>query len=918
MKEQGPNGAQDRLTNQANSPKLEREGDIFMSGPDGGGGGLEQGAPKPPDQPSQPENPQGSQFTSKEQRAILEAKWMIYLQGVTDPDEREILKIGLPLLISANEQPPQGKPSLTDEERARARAELTRGMRPESEASKKNKILQELLSREDVQRELAEDNPDFNSNTLKGLMEYFAKIDISSERGAELALAAQSVASLNTKYKGESIHQADGIGASEISRRVLFEMTYEKLIGKPDYGSEQTRYNIGGFELQALMDEVDGMAVREFDQRLPGESENFVNYLSELKHVRELAHELNRNLNVGEQYKEYMLKELRGEGLDFMQNGISGVSAVVRMYEKSAAARVSETHTQFVEGDITIIDGEVKKAIEALHERGTLTKDGRALTDWERKRALRIGKIFFAGTQRMAVYTGIGNINESLTPASVHLEYIVRALMPFKETSPRFFKDNPGSKELMRLVFKEIRDANEENDTPYIGLFGASKDAILQSACGAKDMESHGWRQQMMFLGNLSMGEGTLLDYLTTERGKIKSKDTKGNPRLPGDIRREFSGVVGADVLGQRLYLSVLARHGEFDSSLKKEIWEKIALLKPSTLASLLPETLGTGNGDVWKTLRSKLYIAEEERVEHDAREHDALAGDAGGLSLLRETERQGFEDVVGTVRAGGSWTPEQWGKILNYMGMGSLVNADSSIRMTPAEERLLQELIKKGVDSAGKLSTAQFPFTFVIDDAPKTAWKKTGHGQAGLAPEDLIRLLTSDQQSYFEGWNEINGLLEFPTKEVIKHIATAVDKIGTVDGRTSAQDQLEPFIAGWIKMAETKDWNLWVPGAMTVKQMLRKPTSIMEEYYRSEFVSLDEGEKNDFLMALSQAKAIRDSLSPSDMLDNMTQLDRLRKKTKSDRMSLLIANLRILIMIFGPAFGMEFMNAMMPKELQG
>jgi hypothetical protein len=93
---------------------------------------------------------------------------MVYLQGVTDPDEREILKIGLPLLISANEQPPEGKPKITDKQRATAHAELARGMRPESEASRKNKSLQELLSREDVQRELAKDNPDFNSNALKG------------------------------------------------------------------------------------------------------------------------------------------------------------------------------------------------------------------------------------------------------------------------------------------------------------------------------------------------------------------------------------------------------------------------------------------------------------------------------------------------------------------------------------------------------------------------------------------------------------------------------------------------------------------------------------------------------------------------------------------------------------------------------
>lgn len=893
-----------------------------MSGPDGsGGGGPEHGAPnesnQSPVEPTTTTSTQEQQFTPDEQKAILAAKWMIYLQGVADSDEREILKLGLPLLISANEQPPQGKPKITDEQRVQARADRERQMRPESEASKRNKDLQELLSQKSVQDELKKDTPNFNSDALKGLMNHFDQIDISSEQGGELYMAAQSIAGLSTQ-----IHRTDGMEVSEASRRVLFEMAYEKLIGKPDYGSEDAQYKIGGFQMQALMDEVDALSIREFNQRLPGENNNFANYLSTLQYVREVAHELNRNLSYGEKYKEYVLSSLRGEGLDFMQNKMAGVGTVVRMYEKAAAARVSETHKQFVEGDIKNIDEEVQKAIEGLSTRGTLTKEGRALTDWESKRALRIGKVLFSGTQRMAMYTGIGDINESLPASSLHSEYIVRALMPFKETSPRFFSSNPGSARLMELVFKEAREASARKGSAYVSLFGAREDSMLQSACGAKDAESHSWRSQMMFLGNLNMGDQqTLLDYLTAQQGAMPAEKPDGTKWKHTERTEAFSTKVKSDVLGQRLYLSVLARHGDFDSSLKKEIWEKIALLKPSTLASLLPETLGEGNGDVWNSLRRKLYIAEEERVEHDAREHDALAGDTEGLRLLRKTEKEGFENVRAMIKSGGSWTPDQWTKILKYMGMESLTQGvagqEGSLKMTPVEEKLLRHLIKNGVDSAGKLSTAQFPFTFVIDDAPKIAWKKTGNGQAGLDPADLIRILVSDQQSYTEGWNELNGLFEFPTKDVIKHFSIAVDKIGIVDGRSNAQNQLEPFIAGWLKMAQTKTKDLWIPGAMTVKQMLRKPTSIMEEYYRSEFVSLDENEKGELLAALAHAKAIRDSLDPDDMLENMTQLDRMRKKTKSDRMSLLIANLRIMILIFGPAFGMEFMNAIMPKELQ-
>jgi phage-related protein len=945
------NFEQNRLTNQADSPKLEEKGDIFMA-EGNGGNGPEKGAPIPPEQkPKQPRQPKappsgapqpeartpsGQELQlSAEQRQNLEkiindenipievrraAEERLTEGGVSrgkEPQESlnrvvsawrewgtKRVQEGLPeedIVRFVEDQITKGrmpmqeeKPTITEEERRAAQAELEDG-RKDTETMKKMKHLTEILGREDVRLELLKPNPNLDSDSLKDLRNYFEQIDIARGGGAELYMTTQVIAGLRTKDHNVGTSRVDQ--ASEASRRLLFEWAYEKLIGRPDLGSEEAQYKIGSFQLLNLLDEMDALSIREFSQS-PGKEGAFPAYLSQLQHIREVAHELNRNLNYGEQYKEYVLKALRAEGLDFMQNDLAGVAVVIRMYEKASAAMVSKTHMQLTEGDVKNIDTEVLNTVSELHEKGILTKDGRVLTDWETKRALRIGRIVFAGTQRMAMYVGIGDINPALPASSLHSEYIVRALMPFKEVAPRFFR-GPGSKRFLNLIYDEMR-SRAKPDGKYIGLFGAKDETMMQSTYGASDAESHRWRSQLMFLGNVKIGDRTLLQYLTDEKNS------------PTDRDKDFSANVRDTILGQRLYLSVLARHVDFNPELKKVIWEKIALLKPSTMASLLPEeVVGDSNAAVWETLRKKLYIAEEARVSRDA-EH--YSGQVSEDILI--TERENFARIAQIVGLDRAWTSREWNSILRYMGMSSL-----SRNLNPRETELLKNVIKNGFRNASTLANAQIPFGFVIDDAPKIAWKKTGDGQAGMDPADLIRILVSDQQSYTEGWTEINGLVEYPTKDVIKHISTAVDKIGSVDGRTSAQDQLEPLIAAWMQMAKMGELQQWIPGAVTAKRAMRRPTSEMEQYYRSEFISMDAEERAAFLMALSQAKSIRDSLDKGDMVgvnNGMTQLDKLRKETGSNRMSLFIHTLRIMIMIFGPAFAMEFLKGIMPKELMG
>ena len=663
-----------------------------------------------------------------------------------------------------------------------------------------------------------------------------------------------------------------------------------------------------GINLEGLL----GVAARNLPES--------IEYYSSLTHIRQVAHELNRNLSYGEAYKEYVTQHLRTRGLDFMQNEIAGVNIALRLYEKASGNKVAQRKQWFTQGDIKEIEDEVKKIFDQMAERktkdgktedGILKKEGRNLTKWERDRALLIAKVFFAGTQRLAMYAALGDLpSDAMTTdriASLPYEYIARAIVPFKMVAPRFFASARGPKRFMELIFEE-----QNKKAEYVGLFGLDPRTIMMDGNGALDPESHGWRSQMMFLGNAKVGikvkegekekeiEISLLQHLN-EQARKHGKTPKDPVLGGGDVKKpEFSKEARDVVLGQRLYLSVLGRYGNFDDSLKTQVWEKIALLKPSTMASLMPQIIE--NRELWEEMRTNVYIQEEKRVEEDAKRSITTAEDM-------KQEKARFERAVALGRKSSAWTDAERQEILAYIGF-------TIQDFAPDKQRVLESIIKNGLKQEPVMAKAKMPFTFVIDDAPHIAWKKTGEGITGLADEDLLRILISDQKSFTEAWTEVNGLVESPTEHVVEHISKAVDGIGLVIGRNDAQDILEPFIIAWLRFAQTHPAVLYTPGAKSVLRLLRQPTSEMEKYYRSKFISMDEEEKADVTQALIQAKAIRDNTI--DLKDGLTQLDRIRKKTKSDRLSLFLRMARIMIFLFGAATAYEFLQMVIPEEIRG
>lgn len=732
--------------------------------------------------------------------------------------------------------------------------------------------------------ELRKGNPDLTKETLRPLRHFMETFLDPTDNG--FTNFADFIA--NTENEQLPI--------SDASRRLLYEWLFERIIGRPDMGPEESSYDVGqSFVLRNNFERIRTIAQRSEKMGL-----DFYRYLEELMHIRMVAHELNRNLRHGEKYREYVASYLRTGGLDFMQNVLAGSGTVVSLYEKIAPYKVSERKTWFTESDIKSISEEVRDTFEKMFEAGLVVKGERKLTEWEKERALRIGRILFAGTQRMAMYASLGSIppdaNTTEKIGSLPYEYIGRALVPFKMIAARFFGggQKSGSHRLLERIFEEQEVITSSN---YVSLFGLDKRVMMVDSYGAKDPESHSWRSQLMFLGTIKMRSGennfTLLDYLNHHAERYAEAGT--DPLLGGDVadKTSFSRDVQDAVLGQRLYLSVLSRYGNFDTDLKTKIWKKIATLKPSTVVSLLPDVKGHNN-ETWGGLRQKLYIAEMARVINDSQMY-ARGLDEDDLRMERARVDRLESD------------PTRY-EIFNYFSeqLGNSLTSD--------EEVLLKQIIDNGIREAGYLANAEMPFIFAIDDAPVIAWKKTTEGSGGLADEDLFRLLLSDQQSLTEGWNEMSSFVESPTTDVIKHIATAVDKIGSVHGRATAQNIIDPFVTAYVKFASTDELTLLTPGLMSVSRAIRRPTSELEEYFRDSFISMDEKDRADFLLALAQAKAIRDNVV--DQKDGLTQLDRIAKKTRSSRAWVMMRMLRIIIFLLGPEVAYELFKIAIPEEL--
>jgi len=475
-----------------------------------------------------------------------------------------------------------------------------------------------------------------------------------------------------------------------------------------------------------------------------------------------------------------------------------------------------------------------------------------------------------------------------------------------------------GSKALIKHIVRAEKEKSKEDKEEILKLFGFNESTIIFDAYGAYDLISHSWRSPKMFFDPIRFidnggNEKTLFEALGEQLRLLDPTKKDPDPVLgAGDLTKTDKDTLSQNlrdiVLGQRLYLSTFPRHGNFNEALKTDVWKKIALLKPSTIATLLPDSISDADKLIWEGMRLKLFAAELNRVKADAKDYLDPEHPRTMQNLI--DERTAFEGIAGhdivvnnqTQHVAGVVQAPNWGQaeftqILHYMGLDNL-------NLTPAEQDVLQKIIKIGLKNADKLAKAKMPFTFMVDDAPNISWKPSGRSFGGLSDADYIRLLASDQQTLSEGWNEgFNSLVENPTENPIEHYKKVVTGYARVHGRDPALKVCRPFIIAWHRMAGMDGSSKWIPGVRVYKKIMDRATSEMEKYWKAAKISMNEEEIKNSVLSWAQAVAMSNP-----------EVKKVRRQTGSDVDMMLVFWLRTVMAILPPAMAEEFAKLIIPK----
>lgn len=803
---------------------------------------------------------------------------------------------------------------------------------------------QEIFSNPDVRRVLASEKPDFSE--LHRLKEFMEGIRIDS-RDTMMHLARLLVQDKNLPIVVDGTLRNDVVVSPE-ARRVLYEWLWEKIYGLPDADEEAEYHLPSSLELSYNMTELETLAQtsevlnRNFSKE---EEKGFFVYLMKLANNRKIAHELYRLISLREQYKQYIVSGLRSEGLHFLANDIAGVAEVIAFYEKVDPSRVSDKKEWFDDGDMKGNDKKVEKLARDMFAEGSLIKNGRILTEWEFKRALRMGRTFMSGTQRRALYSGFGDLPKVQPYTSIPHEYIARDLMPYKTSAPRYFYHPKGSKALMQKSIRneiEMTDEEYRKDVKkngvdsekqiYIGLFGVDKFTEVANSYGAQDASSHNWRSQALYLGNIHVTveetvEGrrverrmTLLDYLyrTQEDYGGEIDEGSGILNFSGELdKKAFREEISDQLLSQRLYLSNLIRYGGLNNEIRTKLWQKRAVLNPSTIASLQPDIVETSpHKALWPDLRDKLMVAENKRVFED-RDYEKIKDKVTIGERLTEDEQKLWDEKAGwdelaefrhmlsNLRSEDERVERYKYQIFNYFGKEGEEHG-----LKREEEELLIHIIDQGIGRANLLAKAKMFHAVCIDDAPVIAYAKKGEGRAGLGNENLLRLY-NDQANLTEGWNSMVALTESPQTEPIKHMAGLVEGLSKVISRSDAQRILAPHILAYIEMGKAYTESEFIRGFM---HFIKRPTSDLEKYFRSFYITLPASERAKFLDGLAQQKAVADEVIEG----KPSPLDEMKRKAKAERWRIFMIDfLKFILEFLGPAAFYQFIKIIMPDETQ-
>jgi len=729
------------------------------------------------------------------------------------------------------------------------------------------------------------------------------------------------------------------------------------------------------------------LAARDFDK---SKTKDFYKYLGRLRNKRYIAHELFRSIKNREQYKEVISRYLRAEGFNFLENEIVGVPTTQILWEKVLAYKVAGKPEWLDEEDLRNAHEEINELLKKRHDKKPLQKTivvngqhvRRSVRSWEIDRAIVIGRVVAAATQRRTSYAVLGEVPKKVDTLfeSLDSEYIARVIAGMKVIGQRFLAQGTGaSKKYMELWRKNTKKLGalkglfygyKKKGSEESGLYGHDTDSWILLDTGVPDVKSHSWRSTGMFLkereyaivdaGNpdspVTIGKyfddvsediddalrianaGKLENFINVlikiKNASLATKEPE-DKKLLEDILRSWEGLseeqrreelayindpslqlvnktsriknvifssrVSEVVLNQRLYLGTLVRHPNLTPRLKAEIWRNVSEYLPSRIAAFFPNERRDISRDEFSRSMygGKTYdkLSEQERKEVDRSVDEKWNALAQKLWIAEEMRVEAQAD-----------------KIKNKDFADEALEGHFGEDMTDEERKIIRQIIDLGKDpingKARDLARMLWPFSPFLDDVPKTGWME-------LKEADLERLLVSDHDAYNAAINqELAAVIANPAMRPSasrEHLVKAKDAYSQPLGGVGAQERLEAHVLTRTELYSMKGAAKWYGYA--VMRLLRKPTSLIEEYNVDAAISMDEEATARDVEALAQDEVIGNDTTNRDAL-GFTMLERIKKEAKATRRNIWLMYLRLLMVLLPAEMVKEFVKTLVPGDL--
>ena len=354
-------------------------------------------------------------------------------------------------------------------------------------------------------------------------------------------------------------------------------------------------------------------------------------------------------------------------------------------------------------------------------------------------------------------------------------------------------------------------------------------------------------------------------DYrYTKELGKNEQYQEKVK-KLQGQL--EF---VNPIIDNTNVGLGILLKHSIFSEEVgyeaRKRIWEKVAQDNLPLMIDYLTDIKTDIKyeweklGDIDKKLEElrlkkdksredNLEIAKLEKEREKLQEIKANAEKTG--SIVKPLEK--LKEEFAKDESGEKWTDEKWKEFRKKVlirhermikeRLGNVLQpATSEDEFNAEEEKLKTEIQKSGRQLAPHLADIVFPYVPFMNDVPFELLDYKGPGN-----EFYKRRTASDLGSYFKAEGAFIAIMGNPgglgEEETLKQFDAIVKGIESPNGSLDAQERVFPMFDSWLEFIETK------PGERQLlyklgKHVMRKHTSIAQEYSGMEATSLTESQE--------------------------------------------------------------------------